>query len=124
MTSSTYDAEIVALVPTGISRALHAFLTDWLAWAEAGAPPVQPFTRSSGLCSNALWWGHSADKGRFERYDPYAAREDLLALFGETAYPFGRSEFHERSRQCTQHLDPNQLAWVRAVLAANPVKED
>ena len=118
MTDTTYDAEIVAPVPVGIDRALRAFLTDWLTWAEEGAPePHRCFTRLSGLCSNALWWGGT---NHTTEYDAYDAREDLLALFGEDGYPFGREAFYERSRNRTQHLDPNRLAWVRATLAANP----
>lgn len=113
----TRDYVIEFPVPVGISRALHAFLTDWLAWVDAGAPePHHCFTRSAGLCRSALWWGGT---NHTTEYDAYGAREDLLDLFGENGHPFGRAEFFEASRLRTQHLDPNRLAWVRAVLAAN-----
>lgn len=114
----TRDYVIEFPVPVGIGRALHAFLTDWLAWVDDGAhEPHRCFIRSAGLCSNALRWfgtNHTTE------YDAYDAREDLIALFGEDCYPFGRGVFFKRSRNRTQHLDPNRLAWVRAVLAANP----
>jgi len=100
-------------VPTGIDRALHAFLTDWLTWAEAGAPDHPVFFPEAGLCSNARWWGEEHGIG----IDMDLA---FMDIFGGESYQFGCKAFYERSRNRTQHLDPNRLAWVRAVLAANP----
>lgn len=97
-------------VPTDISPELRAFLAEWLDWAENGAPPHDAFSKSAGLCSCALWWEGSL-----------SAREDLLAFFGDDCYPFGgKHAYYDAVHLCTQHLDPNRLAWVRATLAANP----
>lgn len=89
-----------------LSPELRKFLTDWLEWAENGAPDLRPFLRLLGLCSNA----------------PENILEELQALFerefGDNAnYPFGgRAHYWSNLGARTQHLDPARLAWVRAKL--------
>ena len=95
-------------VPTGIDRALRTFLTDWLAWAEAGAPDHPVFFPEAGLCSNARWWGEEHGIGMNLAF---------MDIFGDEDYPFGVDAYNSALPKCE---DPNRLAWVRAVLAANP----
>lgn len=92
------------LEPTRVdmSDALRAYLADWLAWTERGAPMNEQFSRLFGLCYNAFQTTHSV-------YD------ELCDIFGED-YPFGEHDYYRRNEARTQHLDPNRLAWVRANL--------
>jgi len=94
---------------TPISPELRAFLADWLAWVERGAPEGKPYWRRYGLCTG------------LRENAPYSlAREmgDHLARdLGNRYFPFGNDEYLAAKSEATQHLDPNRLAWVRAKLA-------
>lgn len=83
-----------------MTPALRQFLSDWLAWAEAGAPEHEVFVRFGGLCVAA----------------PDDTRDELYDLFNDP-YPFGGSkDYWERAEHCTQHENPARLAWVRQQL--------
>lgn len=90
-----------------MSPDLIAFLKAWHEWATNGAPHGEPFSRSSGLCGNALGYG-GADNGD-------ALYSELSALFcDDEGYPFGGgSEYTRRWVSLTQHECPKRLAWVR-----------
>lgn len=90
-----------------ISKELKTFLTNWLKWAENGAPEDEPYSRYYGLCCNA----------------PGEVFLELLTVLGDD-YPFGREEHDKRKVEKTQHLDPNRLAWVRATLEENSHERD
>lgn len=88
-----------------MSPQLKQFLSDWLAWAEGGAPEGEPFNRAFGLCRSSRHYG---------------VTEELTALFRaqglNDAIPFG-PDYWDRSWPGTQHLCPKRLAWVRKQLA-------
>ena len=96
-------------IPERVSPELERFLRDWLDWAEAGAPDRNPheFRAVAGLCSNCRWY--------FEDSMLSPARQELEALF-EGGYPFGGPDEYYSGRP--HHTNPQRLAWVRAVLAA------
>ena len=84
------------------------YIARWYAWATNGAPEkarwfwqrTPMFRRDFGLCARAS----------------NRVRLDLLEGFGYTSTPFGSKEYWERADAQTQHLDPNRLAFCRAVL--------
>lgn len=96
-----------------ITPALRAYLTDWLAWAEAGAPEHAGFSPHRGLCDDA-----PSDV-------VCDLREALEADFGALAVPFATCtpfdtpdrEYWRDSAAGTHHTNPLRLAWVRAQLA-------
>lgn len=90
-----------------MSPELIAFLRDWRAWVDRGAPEGEPYTRVHGLCGCANHCG-----GLSLRYE-------MSDCFSDS-YPFGMDAFHARSRASTQHEDPARLAWVDAALAEQP----
>jgi len=96
-----------------MSKGLRGFLADWLAdttrpwWKFWG----RHYSRSIGLCGNN-------PRGTSHELD------DLLyATFGTSAYPFKVANYYSRKRRRTQHLDPKRLAFVRACLAHQSVRE-
>lgn len=101
---------------TPIDPQLRAFLADWLAWVERGAPEAEPYTRRRGLCSNAEL---------FRGWDDAAAMAlhwALVADFGayQGLFPFGGPYAYVlSSRACDQHLNKQRLAWVRGKLEAS-----
>lgn len=92
-----------------MTPALRQFLADWLAWAEAGAPEHPVFRRDYGLCGSLQKYAGLYEGRRLE--------DELLRLFNFTVFPFGSSqEFHQQTRDGTQHENPARLAWVRQQL--------
>jgi hypothetical protein len=90
-----------------ITPALRAYLTDWLAWAEAGAPEHDEFRPRFGLCTNA----------RRRHRASADLRNALVADFGDEAnHPFG-GLVRYMSEAEAHHTNPLRLAWVRAKLA-------
>lgn len=96
-------------IPERISPELRRFLRDWLAWAEAGAPDGSPhdFCDVAGLCSNCCWY--------FPEAVDHPAYFELTSMFKD-GYPFGGCDEYYSGRP--HHTNPQRLAWVRAVLAA------
>lgn len=80
----------------------RAFLREWMAWVERGAPHGDPFSRGSGLCPIA------------EKRADYITFFNLGIAFGEARYPFGRNDYWTRAQSQTAHECPKRLAWVRA----------
>ena len=96
--------------PPKISPALHAYLTDWLAWVERGAPDGEPYRRAFGLCFHA------------QRISP-ALWSDCFGQFSE-AYPFGGPhEYHREQCSKTAHLNPARLTWARQTIATAEITE-
>lgn len=98
--------------PNGGGGALRsetvAFLKDWLAWVERGAPEGEPYSRADGLCANAFHWSG----------DHRALYRDLRATFKADVHPFGQPDYLARMLADTQHECPKRLAWVREQIAA------
>lgn len=90
-----------------ITPALRAYLTDWLAWAEAGAPEHAEFSPHCGLCTNA------PDDAAYD------LRDVLVADFGDDDTPFSTPDrpYWLDANNGTHHTNPRRLAWVRAKLA-------
>lgn len=90
-----------------LSPELHAALTAWLDWAEAGAPEHRVFKRYNGLCLCVYY------------YAGWEVRKELERLFArrkDPTFPFGEDNYAARYFAQTQHEDPARLAWVRKVL--------
>lgn len=94
---------------TKISPELRKFLREWLAWAEAGGPRHEVFSRSRGLCGCALVYGYYAEIC-------YQIRSEMRDIFN-CSYPFGGSStFFADEMNRTMHLNQLRLAWVRNTL--------
>jgi hypothetical protein len=95
-----------------MSEELKQFLSDYLAWVEAGAPPSKPFERGYGLCSNTYHWdGDWTHLGG-----------ELDTLFAEDGldedYPFGEAAYAAAIEADTQHLHQPRIDWIVRKLAA------
>ena len=100
--------------PPKISRALHAYLTDWLAWVERGAPDGEPYHTFDGLCMAAYDF----------RDGPYRFASELQAALGGSPYPFGGKALFQRDMHgCSMHLNPARLTWVRQTIATAEITE-
>lgn len=88
-----------------MSPELIEFLSDWLAWARGGAGSDLKFSRGCGLC-----WGCSKKLSR-------ELRRILMEEFGtKSEYPFGKTNYHDRAFNRTQHEDLRRLDWVEKKL--------
>ncbi len=89
-------------------KTVLAFLREWLAWAEAGAPEGGRFFRYDGLCNSFDRWPGSGE------YD----LSDWFVGVDCTSYPFGGTAAYKRDfDNDTMHLNPLRLAWVRETIA-------
>lgn len=88
------------------TKTVYQFLKEWEAWRLDGAPELEPFSRSVGLCGNLLNWSDDHD----------AVRELKNALRDNTEgpylFPFGAEDYYRRAEWGTQHLCPNRIKWV------------
>jgi hypothetical protein len=93
-----------------MSEELKQFLSDYLAWVDAGAPPSKPFERGYGLCSNTFYFD-----GDWEAVD-----NELSALFKadglDRVYPFGKEAYEEASVNDTHHLYQPRIDWIKSKL--------
>lgn len=111
-----------------MSDDLKAFLTAWLAWAEAGAPDSNRHTRANlcrfdaecGLCSNTYNFEEAAlgidsrDTGKLEDELHELLCEDNLSI----GYPFGGDErYNYEANNLIHHKNEARLAWVRSKLS-------
>lgn len=95
-----------------MTPALRQFLSDWLAWAEAGAPEHPVFTRFWGLCFCA------------HKYGGVPLGIEIEIMSGPKRFPFGGpKDFQRRMDEGTQHLNPARLAWVRQQLGVEEGKD-
>jgi hypothetical protein len=94
-----------------MSPELRAFLADWLAWVERGAPEGEPYSREFGLCASVYSYARLAP-----RVSGHDLHVELCILFGDCDFPFGFENYDQRNFDETQHKDPARLAWVRAQL--------
>lgn len=88
---------------------LKQFLTEWLAWAEAGAPEHGKFS-NYGLCNNSQNYLFSVGQ---------ELTSVLSADFSDNYdWPFNENlgEYLREVRRSKVHLNPARLAWVRAKL--------
>lgn len=84
-----------------LSSETRAFLRDWMAWVERGAPQGGPYFRFDGLCLAACDYPNSLTAG-----------EDL---------PFRGNPW---GRMRNVHLDDRRLAFVRANMDDEPELEN
>lgn len=103
-----------------MGETLKKFLSEWLEWAEAGAPLHEAFDEHYGLCANLGYWITENCLTLTEEEADTAEEEFALlqaAEFGdECLYPFGRTEYLVASDRGTQHTNEKRLAWVRKQL--------
>ena len=93
---------------------LRQFLTEWLQWAEDGAPEHPSFDAKFGLCHNAEYFGAlTSSRLSIDLEDEIF---HLLGGRGSSPYPFGVEEYHQARIRSTQHLNPKRLTWVREQL--------
>lgn len=105
---------------------IRQFLTEWLAWVEAGAGEHSIFDRCEGLCLTIYNYAERhADPEVAKR--PHRAEDDLREVFVASGidpyYPFGNRSYSMRARYGSQHRCPARLAWVRAQLEGVPSHE-
>lgn len=101
---------------------LAAYLTDWLAWARAGAPRGGVFSRCEGLCINTSSWSLHNPNPEPDMEDRAVRLELALDMAFEATgcrcpgYPFGEEAYYVGENEGTMHEDENRLAWVENVL--------
>jgi len=98
------------MLPESISPELRAFLADWLAWVERGAPNDAPYWRDDGLCDSAY---------RQFGDTPSVDLELLLRDLFPSSYPYpfgGREGFISEFQSETMHQNPERIAWVQMML--------
>lgn len=92
---------------------LLAYLKDWLAWVERGAPNREPYWRHVGLCCNSLFFhGDAANRAMKKRFK----------RFTSPTHPFGYENYEARMETNTQHECPKRLRWVRKTIASLEAK--
>lgn len=90
-----------------------AFLRDWLAWADRGAPNNAPYAVNYGLCRGVAIYCREHSPGHAP--GALAALERMFRLDGlDPTFPFGASPYFGGERRGTMHLDANRLNWVRS----------
>lgn len=87
---------------------MRKFLTDWLEWAESGAP-LGVFHSSFGLCLCASFYGGIPLQREL--------RCMLVSDGLDRCFPFGEYEYEYYGDRCEMHLDPQRLDWVRSKVA-------
>lgn len=88
--------------PATITRALHNYLADWLAWVERGAPDGEPYSRAEGLCGNA---------------DGLDLAGVINRAVGGLIFPFGGVfKFAAERESHSMHLNEARLSWVRRTI--------
>ena len=101
------------MTATDAKSLLLAFLKDYRAWVERGAPDVDPFWRAYGLCQALTYW--YKDTICLDQH--HDIRRLLLQLLSNKTYPFGEQDYHRRRDDGTQHECPKRLAFVRKTIA-------
>lgn len=98
-------------------KELKRFLSEYLAWTEAGAPAGFTFDRGYGLCDNLDVWCEDLPEN-----EAWEITEEFLSLLPKTGdpevdrFPFGKDDFYVRSREGTLHECPLRLEFVRKIL--------
>lgn len=93
-----------------ISKELCEFLKAWRNWVDLGAPHMDPFSITAGLCAGVvIYWHVVPGRASLIKRELYIL---LQKDFGCCHYPFGKDNYESRARLCTQHKDPARLAWV------------
>ena len=85
---------------TRMTPELRKYLTDWLHWAENGAPKHWRFRKGKSLCQ-------TVPSSVF-----FELRMTLCKELGSSHAPFGKDFWN--SGNC--HLNPARLAWVRMMI--------
>ena len=101
-----------------MSERMEMYLTEYLAWVEAGAPEPAHFDTWMGLCTNILYWGRFRHLSVSGKQSMQHELSELLKASGlPTAYPFGGNDryCHEGATH-THHKNELRLAWVRKQL--------
>lgn len=92
-----------------MSDELKKFLTDYLAWVDAGAPEDIPFTRRYGLCFHA-------EKRDYKLYNELSKILDK-EFTNHSAYPFGgMSVYFASHERRAQHLNQKRIDWIKSKL--------
>ena len=89
-------------------KTLKEFYQAYAAWLDAGAPSLEPFNRSSGLCANIVIFTD----------EPRELLREMKSQFKaaglDSGYPFGcEGVYYMQCRNATQHLNPERIEWVR-----------
>ena len=107
------------------SKELTAFYNAYNDWLEAGAPDKNEysFSRRDGLCFLLYQFfdkvGETCDNAcRISK----EMKNQFVSAQSEV-YPFGMSNYYERAKNNTQHLDPIRIRWVKAHLTEEVEKE-
>lgn len=90
-----------------MSTSLLTFLTDWLSWAETGAPPNAIFDRAQGLCGNGYIYSVQVYCQLQDRFD----REFL----DDPEFPFNEN-IDDYTNELDKTLNLHRLEWVRRTI--------
>lgn len=99
------------------SELLTQFYKDYLAWVENGAPALNGFTASYGLCYNLVIWCRANNQSWFEvalEMSNQFKRADL-----DRRYPFNDSmwpadDYTSEGERQEMHLNEKRIAWVKS----------
>ena len=91
-----------------MSEQLKAFYRAYVAWLDADAPHLEPFSRSSGLCHSLVCYT--------DNWVPLL--NEMINQFEESGLdrkdPFGGyADYDGRYHNYTQHLNPERIRWGR-----------
>lgn len=110
---------------------LFKFLTQYIAWVEAGADP-EVFNPSHGLCDNLRYWCnalHDMEAITLSQHLETGLKfEELVAALVEEEslhpeFPFGGYDVYMReSEQRTHHLNPLRIDWIHRMLDTAPLE--
>ena len=101
---------------------LCRFLSEWLSWAEAGAPPDRYFRAHIGLCGNLDRWlgryGEPEDVTPPTWRTRRLLRAYLKESFGEGRnYPFGGiNRYNEENEQGLAFANTSRKWWVANII--------
>lgn len=114
------------------SEELTKFYRAYNDWLDADAPRDNRygFYKDIGLCGNLVSFYKNGELVIPSHADMQTLqvirnemRDQFLYAGLDAQYPFGERKYIRQRRDCSQHLDPNRIRWVKSHLETT-VEED
>lgn len=110
---------------------LRVYLADYKAWIDGGAPEEKPYTRTTGLCWNAVTFDSKMYKNhcrpgysrKVNKTLEAMLKRDFPEAMAEHETPFnqgGWDSYSAESAKYACHTNPERLAWLNKMLAELP----
>lgn len=104
-----------------MSSHLKQYLTDYLNWAEADAPPHDAFSPFHPLCGNARFWVRKENRITLGgEIDTEQMVDELQYMFDSDGldiwYPFGEEKYFFECHSASHHRNPVRIEWVRQTI--------